>query len=77
MPGEPDFDIDHAIAGDWIDCWQCGGEGELADCWEEYACVDPESGCDLCLRRCDVCRGKGGWDPDLSQGDGMFSGGKE
>ena len=36
-------------------CWQCGGEGFVANCFEEYACVDPESGCDLCTRRCDVC----------------------
>lgn len=47
----------------WIDCWQCGGEGETADCWEEFACIDPESGCADCRRRCDICHGKGGW-PD-------------
>lgn len=47
--------------GEWIDCWQCGGEGEIPDCWEEFACIDPESGCEDCLRRCDICRGKGGW----------------
>jgi hypothetical protein len=53
----PDYD-DHS---GWIDCWQCGGEGEIADCWEEYACIDPESGCDLCMKRCDICGGMGGW----------------
>lgn len=43
---------------DWNNepCWQCGGEGYIYNCFEEYACVDPESGCDLCMRRCDVCR---------------------
>ncbi len=37
------------------DCWQCSGEGYTYDCFEEWACVDPEGGCDLCMRRCDVC----------------------
>ena len=51
--GEPD-DYDD----DWDNeaCWNCGGEGYVYDCFEEYACIDPESGCDLCMRRCDVCR---------------------
>lgn len=47
--------------GPWIDCWQCAGEGVIYSCFEEYACVDPESGCDECESRCDICRGKGGW----------------
>ena len=38
------------------DCWQCDGQGYTYDCFEEYACVDPEGGCDLCMRRCDVCK---------------------
>jgi hypothetical protein len=37
------------------DCPNCGGEGYVACCFEEWACVDPESGCDLCMRRCDWC----------------------
>ncbi len=45
----------------WIDCWSCFGEGEHADCFEEFACIDPESGCDSCLTRCDICKGAGGW----------------
>jgi hypothetical protein len=40
------------------ECWDCGGEGVVYDCFEEWACVDPESGCDECMRRCDVCHGK-------------------
>ena len=56
---------------DWapfIECWQCGGEGEIASCFEEWACIDPESGCDACIRTCDVCHGKGGWpDPEYAE----------
>ncbi len=47
-------DIDHDMGLD-DECWNCGGEGYIYNCIEEYACVDPESGCDLCMRRCDVC----------------------
>lgn len=36
-------------------CPNCGGEGYVADCFEEWACIDPESGCDDCIRRCDWC----------------------
>lgn len=50
------------IAADYDDfddddlCWNCHGEGFVYDCFEEYACVDPEGGCDLCMSRCDICR---------------------
>lgn len=37
-------------------CPNCGGEGVIYCCFEEYACIDPEGGCDLCERRCDWCR---------------------
>lgn len=40
---------------DPFDCWQCHGDGYTYDCFEEWACVDPEGGCDLCMSRCDVC----------------------
>lgn len=49
-------DIDH---GDYdLDdvCPNCGGEGVVYSCFEEWACVDPEGGCDLCESRCDWCR---------------------
>jgi hypothetical protein len=36
-------------------CPNCGGDGYVYNCFEEYACVDPEGGCDLCMRRCDWC----------------------
>lgn len=37
-------------------CPNCGGDGVVYSCQTEYACVDPESGCDECERRCDWCR---------------------
>jgi hypothetical protein len=58
----------HDELPDWvptIECWQCAGEGLVSSCLEEFACVDPESGCEDCTKRCDICRGKGGW-PDPS-----------
>lgn len=36
-------------------CPNCCGDGVVYSCVSEYACVDPESGCDLCERRCDWC----------------------
>jgi len=43
---------------DWVECWQCGGEGMYGhDCGEDCCvCADPEEN-----ERCDICRGKGGW----------------
>lgn len=38
------------------DCPNCGGDGVIYMCQSEYACVDPESGCDLCERPCDWCQ---------------------
>jgi hypothetical protein len=37
------------------ECWNCGGEGYVAHCFEEYACMYPDEGCDLCMRRCEFC----------------------
>lgn len=45
-----DFDDDNG------DCPNCGGEGVIYMCVSEYACIDPEGGCDLCERRCDWCK---------------------
>lgn len=46
---------------DWIDCWDCGGEGFYLDSCE---CEAFEDIC-CCLtptpRRCSTCKGKGGW----------------
>lgn len=52
MSMESDDDFDPA---DEMDCPNCGGESFIYDCEEEWACVDPEGGCDLCMRRCDWC----------------------
>ena len=53
-PTEADFDFDYDPSDDY--CPNCGGEGVVYCCFEEWACVDPEGGCDLCERRCDWCR---------------------
>lgn len=47
-----DYDLD---GPDDRDCPNCGGEGFVAHCWEEWACIDPEGGCDDCLQPCDWC----------------------
>lgn len=52
MPPDEDHLNDCVDDGD---CWQCGGEGWIANCFEEFACLDPEGGCDDCLRPCDIC----------------------
>ena len=57
MADSPDDDLD-----DWSDedeCANCGGTGFVYMCVSEYACVDPEDGCDLCEKNCDWCDGKG------------------
>lgn len=53
--------IDFDDYGDHVECWQCGGEGTITNCFEEFACIDPEDGCPDCWRRCDICGGKGSW----------------
>jgi hypothetical protein len=40
------------------ECPNCGGDGVTYDCIDGM-CVDSESGCDLCERKCDWCGGKG------------------
>lgn len=40
------------------ECWDCGGDGYVFDCLDG-CCADADAGCDLCTRRCEVCRGKG------------------
>lgn len=36
------------------DCWNCGGDGFVADCFDGF-CINAEDGCSLCMRRCDFC----------------------
>ena len=58
----PQIDTDHLP---WIECWQCGGGGMTAGCFEDTcsgADCDPEDAEYCCNpHRCDVCRGAGGW----------------
>lgn len=46
-----DYEDDYEANG----CYECGGEGFVSDCVEEWACVDPEYGCDYCTRPCPLC----------------------
>lgn len=43
---------------EWVECWNCGGEGTSGhDCGEDCcACLHPDDNV-----RCDICRGKSGW----------------
>ena len=52
------------------ECWQCGGGGVMAGCFEDTCCCadgDPEDP-DYCCNphRCDVCRGHGSFMVDPS-----------
>lgn len=38
------------------DCANCGGDGFVAHCFTEYACMYPDEGCSLCMRRCEFCQ---------------------
>ena len=40
------------------ECANCGGEGYVSHCFEEWACMHPDEGCDMCMRRCDWCNPK-------------------
>jgi hypothetical protein len=54
-PSDEEYEDHPADCVDDDDCWNCGGEGFVSNCFEEFACLDPEGGCDLCTKRCDVC----------------------
>jgi DnaJ-class molecular chaperone len=46
------------VEGDWFQCWNCGGEGELNHYESDplwYATY--EEGWETC----DICKGEGGW----------------
>lgn len=49
--------------GPWVDCWQCGGHGALAGCFEDTCVCGAEDDPDECCApsRCDICCGEGGW----------------
>ncbi len=53
MPQEP---IEHCDFEDDADeCPNCGGEGWVSGCFEEWVCRCPDEGCERCMRRCDWC----------------------
>ena len=44
---------------EWVECWQCVGEGRVESCMEDTCvCVDPP----CCTSTCDICKGAGGWE---------------
>ena len=44
---------------EWVDCYQCNGEGGYHDCGEDCCpCADPEGDLNV---DCDVCQGEGGY----------------
>ena len=49
--------------GDYVECWNCGGEGySHHDCGEDCCCcLSPYDNV-----RCDICDGKGGWPRHIS-----------
>lgn len=44
---------------DWVECWDCGGEGGQDG--EELMMEDPLWYSPDDFRRCSTCKGKGGW----------------
>lgn len=48
----PEYDDDFDLG----DCWNCSGEGFVSSCFEEWACMYPDEGCDLCTRLCEICQ---------------------
>lgn len=56
---------------EWIKCWQCGGIGMTPGCFEDFCSgsdCDPDDA-ELCCNphTCDVCKGKGGWEPNSDE----------
>jgi hypothetical protein len=52
------------VMPDWAyeddaECQACDGEGFTANCFEPFACIDPEGGCLDCTRRCSCNPPKG------------------
>jgi hypothetical protein len=64
-------DYDDPGSSDWPICYECGGEGFVADCFDG-CCLDAEWGCDDCTERCSECQGKGGW-RQIFAGDRVMS----
>ena len=63
MADRPNEELEQdGLIGEWIDCWNCGGDGFIEG---ECTCGDD---CCCCLEPdppvCNVCGGKGGWEPE-------------
>lgn len=63
LPQEPSLPPERVCAScddekEWVDCWNCGGEGMSDhDCGEDCCCcLNPEDNVP-----CDVCDAAGGW----------------
>lgn len=48
-------EVDRQLNPNNDDCWHCGGEGVVFDCFDGF-CVDADSGCDQCTRSCIECK---------------------
>src|SRR6185437_1779996 len=48
-------DVDRTLNPDQEDCWHCGGEGYIVDCFDG-CCMDADVGCEQCTSRCPECR---------------------
>ena len=48
---------------DWVECWQCSGEGRLPGCYQDTCVCGGEDDADTCCapQTCEVCDGAGGW----------------
>lgn len=47
-------DVMHRLNPSGEDCWHCGGEGYVHDCFDGF-CEHAEDGCEDCSRRCPEC----------------------
>lgn len=49
--------------GIWTECWNCGGEGRIAGCFEDTCVCGCDDDPDWCCSpsRCDICKGNGGY----------------
>ena len=47
-------EVDRHLNPNNDECWHCGGDGYVADCFDGL-CADAESGCEDCTRRCPEC----------------------
>lgn len=46
-----------------VECWQCGGNGKIAGCFEDCCSCGADDDPDFCCSpsRCDICKGKGSY----------------